>query len=126
MSKTKAPASAPEIVQSYGAAWGRGDFAAARKLLHDDLSFQGPLDTFHRADDYLAAIQKLGAIVKGMRHQKTIVEGNDAAVFYTLDTVLGASAVAEWYTVRGDRIASIRTYFDARPFAAAAGGKPGA
>lgn len=123
MASTTVPANTAVIVEKYGKAWGSGDFKAARALLHDDLTFQGPLDTFHRADDYLAAIQKLGAIVKGMRHQKTLVDGNDAAVFYTLDTVLGASPVAEWYTIKGDRIASIRTYFDARPFAAAQGGK---
>lgn len=25
---------------------GKGDFAAARKLLHDNLSFHGPIETF--------------------------------------------------------------------------------
>ena len=126
MASTTATSNTAAIVDKYGKAWGSGDFKAARALLHDDLEFQGPIDTFHRADDYLASIQKLAGIVKGMRHQKTIVDGADAAVFYTLDTVLAASPVADWYTVKGDRIASIRTYFDARPFAAAMGGKPGA
>ena len=47
--------SAKEIVERYKAAMGRGDFTAARELLHDDLAFHGSIDTFSRADDYIAA-----------------------------------------------------------------------
>jgi hypothetical protein len=35
--------SAKEIVETYKAAIGRGDFTAAWQLLHDDLAFPGPL-----------------------------------------------------------------------------------
>lgn len=117
MAQTETSSKTKEIVEKYGKAWSQGDFKTARSLLHDDLSFNGPIDRFQRADDYMAAIQRLSGIVKGMRHEKTMVDGNDAAVFYILDTVKGASPTAEWYTVRGEKIASIRTYFDARPFA---------
>ena len=41
--------SANEIVESYQAALGKGDFATARKLMQDDMTFQGPLDTFNKA-----------------------------------------------------------------------------
>ena len=43
-------ASASEVVESYRAALGKGDFATARNLLQDDMIFQGPLDTFNKAD----------------------------------------------------------------------------
>lgn len=121
MASTTVSTNTATIVEKFRNAWESGDFKTARALLRDDLSFQGPLDTFNQADDFVTAVQKLGEIVKGVRDRTTLVEGNQAAVFYTLDTVLGASPVAEWYTIRGDRIASIRAYFDARPFAPAPG-----
>jgi len=42
-------ASASEVVESYRAALGKGDFATARNLTQDDMTFQGPLDTFNKA-----------------------------------------------------------------------------
>jgi limonene-1,2-epoxide hydrolase len=121
MSETKASAQARQIVDEFGAAFAKKDFSGARRFLHDDLSFHGPIDTFSRADDYIASITRLGAMMKGLRHEKTIVDGNEVAVFYVLDTALGSAAVADWYTIRDTKIASIRTYFDARPFAPPAG-----
>lgn len=56
-------------------------------------------------------------MMKGISQEKTIAEGNEVAVFYVLDTALGSAPVADWYTVRDGKIASIHTYFDARPFA---------
>ena len=119
MSDTKTSAHARQVVDEFGAAFARKDFTAARRLLHDNLTFHGPIDTFSRADDYVASITRLGAMMKGIRHEKTIVEGNEVAVFYVLDTALGSAPVADWYTVRDGKIASIQTYFDARPFAGA-------
>jgi limonene-1,2-epoxide hydrolase len=110
---------AGRIVSEFGAAFAKKDFTKARRFLQDDLSFVGPIDTFTRADDYVASITRLGTMMKGLRQEKTLVDGNDVAVFYVLDTALGSAPVADWYTVRGGKIASIRTYFDARPFAAA-------
>jgi ketosteroid isomerase-like protein len=111
--------SARQVADEFGAAFAKKDFAKARRLLHDDLSFEGPIDKFSRADDYVASITRLGTMMKGLRHEKTLVNGSDVAVFYVLDTALGSAPVADWYTIRDGKIASIRTYFDARPFAQA-------
>src|SRR5690349_17011317 len=113
-------ASAGEVVHRFHAAVGAGDFTAARKLLHDNLNFQGPIDTFHQADDYVAALRKLAAIVKGVDIKKQFVEGNDVCVLYDLitNTPVGTSFVSEWFHVEGEKIAAIRVVFDARPFAA--------
>jgi hypothetical protein len=113
-------ASAGEVVHRFHTAVGAGDFTTARKLLHDDLSFQGPIDTFDMADDYVAALQKLSAIVKGVDVKKQFVDGNDVCVLYDLitNTPAGTSFVSEWFRVEEDRIAAIRVVFDARPFAA--------
>jgi len=38
-------------------------------------------------------------------------------------TPIGTAFVCEWYKVKGEKIAEIRTVFDARPFAAMFAGK---
>ena len=37
-----------EIVMAYQKALGKGDFAGARRYMHDDLSFVGPFESFNR------------------------------------------------------------------------------
>ena len=112
--------SAAEIVQRYHDAFGRGDVQEARSLLADDLHFKGPIDEFHNADDYLASLGKLAQIVVGIDVQKVLADGDDVVTIYDLhtSTPAGTSAIAEWARVRSDKIAEIRVYFDARPFAA--------
>jgi len=108
---------ATDIVDRYFRALGVRDFAAARAFLADDLRFEGPIDRFDRADDFMKEISGLYGMVKGVDHQATIADGEEVAVFYILDTSVAKAPVAEWHTVRGGKIAHIRAYFDARPFA---------
>ena len=65
-------------------------------------------------------MKKLHAIVRRIDLKKLFVDGDDVCMLYDLvtNTPAGTSFVAEWYHVRGDKIASIRVVFDARPFAA--------
>src|SRR5216683_2444831 len=109
--------SATDVVDRYSKALGSRDFAAARALLADNLRFEGPIDKFDRADDYIKAISALYGMVKGVDHQATIAQGDEVAVFYVLDTPVAKAPVAEWYTLGAGKIVRIRTYFDARPFA---------
>jgi len=113
----KQQSTAKDVVDSYNRALASRDFAAARRLMADDLQFEGPIDKFQRADDYLKAITGLYGMVKGVEHQATVGEGDEVAVFYLLDTPVAKAPVAEWYTVRGGKIVRLRAYFDARPFA---------
>jgi ketosteroid isomerase-like protein len=113
----KQQSTAKDVVDSYNRALASRDFGAARRLMADDLQFEGPIEKFQRADDYLKAITGLYGMVKGVEHQATIGEGDEVAVFYLLDTPVAKAPVAEWYTVRGGKIVQLRAYFDARPFA---------
>ncbi len=106
-----------DVVDSYNRALAARDFTAARALLADNLRFEGPIDRFEKADDYVKAITGLYGMVKGVTHQATITEGENVAVFYLLDTPMAKAPVAEWYTVRDGKITHLRAYFDARPFA---------
>jgi hypothetical protein len=101
-------------------AMGKGDTAAARKLLRDDLSFQGPIDAFDRPEPYLEALKRLQPIIERIDVKKMFVDGDDVCVLYDMvtKTPAGTAFVAEWYQIRGDKIASVRVVFDARPFAA--------
>ena len=112
-------ANASEIVESYRAALGRGDFANARNLMQDDMIFEGPLDTFNKADDYLEALKKLASIIQRIDLKKVFVDGDDVCVLYDMvtNTPAGTAFIAEWYQVKDGKIAALRAVFDARPFA---------
>jgi hypothetical protein len=101
----------------YHDAWKQHDFAAARSLLHDDLSFHGPIDTFERADDYIDALERLQPMVEDIETERVFSDGDDVVVLFELITPQGRAPVAEWYRVDGDKIAALKVYFDARPFA---------
>jgi ketosteroid isomerase-like protein len=48
----------PEAIASQClAAWSSGDLEATRSVLHDDVSYTGPLGETHGADAYIEAIQ---------------------------------------------------------------------
>lgn len=106
-----------DIVERYSSALSSGDFDTARSLLADDLHFLGPIDEFHRADDYVGALRNLFSMVRGVEDQATVAQDAEVVRFYVLDTPVARAPVAEWYTVKDGRIAELRAYFDARPFA---------
>jgi hypothetical protein len=98
-------------------ALGKGDFAAARKLVHDNLSFQGPIDTFHSPEPYFEALKKLHPVIQRIDMKKIFADCNDVCVLYDMvtKTPAGTAFVCEWYKVKSEKIAEIRTVFDARP-----------
>jgi ketosteroid isomerase-like protein len=113
-------AGAAEIVESYQRAFGTGDVETARSLLADDLHFKGPIEEFRSADAYMESVAKLAQIVTGTDVKKVVADGDDVVTIYDLhtNTPAGTSNVAEWATVKGGKIAEMRVFFDARPFAA--------
>jgi len=111
--------SSADVVERYNRAFSAGDIATARSLLADDLHFTGPFEEFHNPDDYLASLAKLAPIVEGTDVHRVVSSGEDVVTIYDLHTsAAGTSPIAEWATVRGGKIAAIRVFFDARPFAA--------
>jgi hypothetical protein len=106
------------VAEDFFNAWTSKDFERARTLVHDDLSFEGPIDRFSDADSYLASLQQLSQIVTGVEKQKVFVDGDDVCVIYDLKTApVPSSRICEWYRLRDGRIASVSVVFDARPFA---------
>jgi ketosteroid isomerase-like protein len=109
---------AQQVAEDFFDAWTSKDFERARALTHDELAFEGPIDSFNNADAYLASLQQLGQIVTGVEKQKVFVDGDDVCVIYDLKTApVPSSRTCEWYRVREGKIAAISVVFDARPFA---------
>jgi hypothetical protein len=111
---------AADLVQRFNSAMAMGDFATAHGCLGHDFSFRGPIDQFNAPEPYLDALKKLHPIIERIEMKKTFVDGSDVCVLYDMvtKTPIGTAFVAEWFTVAGGKIRSIRTVFDARPFAA--------
>jgi ketosteroid isomerase-like protein len=111
-------ADSAQVAEGFFDAWTSKDFERARSLLRDDVSFEGPIDTFDNADAYLQSLQQLSGILTGTEKQKVFVDGDDVCVIYDLKTVpVPSSRTCEWYRVSDGKIASVSVVFDARPFA---------
>ena len=109
---------AAQVAEGFFDAWTGKDFAGARALVHDDLSFEGPIDSFSDADSYLASLRQLAQIVTGVEKLKVFVDGEDVCVIYDLKTApVPTARTCEWYRVRDGKVASVSVVFDARPFA---------
>jgi SnoaL-like domain len=113
-----------DVISRYHEALGRHDFDGARSLLKSDLRFEGPFESFERADDYVAAIQKLFGIVESIEIRHVSADEDQAVALYDMvtSTPAGTQLVCEWYGVEGKQIAWIRAVFDTAPFAFLRGG----
>lgn len=104
-----------ELIEQYHRAWTEGDPAAARQFLADDLDFQGSIDTFTRAEDFIAALTRFRQTVTGVTLLKSFFDKESAALLYDCNTATPAGVIrtAEFFTVSGNRISAIRLVFDA-------------
>src|SRR3989449_6175153 len=104
---------AKEIVLAYQKALGKGDFAGARKYLHDDLSFVGPFESFNRPEPYLEALGKLHHIVARVEPKKTFVDGDDVCLLYDMVTNSPARTafICDCDPIPGRKIGSVRAAF---------------
>ena len=76
-----------QIVKSYHNAWTSGHLEAARVYLADDLDFQGSIDTFHRADDFIAALTMFQKMLRSVNLVQSCYSDTGAALLYDCDTV---------------------------------------
>ena len=118
---------AGEVVRKFYEAVRKKDVAAARPYVGDDLVFVGLFETYHGPDQYLTTLAGLLGITTRLDVKTIIAQGDEAAIFFELETVAPAAAttlVAEWHTVSNGKIRWVQSAFDGRPFAAMfSGGK---
>jgi quinol monooxygenase YgiN/ketosteroid isomerase-like protein len=110
-----------EILEKFYDAVVRRDLAAARAYLAEDLEFVGLFETYRSADEYLKALTGLLQFTVRLEVKGIIGQGNDAAVFFDLETKAPAEGkvlVAEWHQFKDGKISHVRSAFDGRPYAA--------
>jgi hypothetical protein len=106
---------AKEIVTKYHHAWTAGDIKSAREYLADDLDFKGSIDTFNRADDFIAALSGFQKMLRGVNLIQSFFSDTGAALLYDCDTLSPAGVIrtAEFFTMADGKITAIRLVFDA-------------
>jgi hypothetical protein len=111
--------SAADVVIRSMSAISERDYASARKLLADNLTFEEPFDTFREPDSYLEAVRGLYPIVKSITRRRLFEDGDDVCLLCDMETntPIGTAFICEWFKVDGEKIKAVRTVFDARPFA---------
>jgi ketosteroid isomerase-like protein len=109
------------LVETYHDAWTRGDFAAARRCLADDLDFRGSIDAFERADDFVAALGQFQGMLTEVKLLRAFFDDRGAALLYDCVTATPAGTIrtAEFFGVSDGRIREIRLVFDASALRAA-------
>jgi len=110
-----------DVVKQFYDAVMRRDLTAARKLLDDGHVFVGLFETYPSPEAYLRALAGLLQITVRIEPRVIVGEGDNAAIFFELETKAPAEAntlVAEWHQVRNGKIFRSRSCFDGRPFAA--------
>ncbi len=118
---------AGDVLKKFYSAVVKRDLTEARRYLDERLQFVGLFETYRSADEYLSALTKLLQVTVRLDVKKIIAEGNDAAIFFELETkapVAATTLVAEWHQIQNGKISHVESAFDGRPFAAMfAGGK---
>lgn len=111
-----------QVVDHYLKAFYSGDFAAARALVAEDFSFEGPFVKTCTRDAFFASAGPLAQVVRGHRLLHQWADGSDVCSIFELALETPASAgtvlMTEWHRVADDRIASVRTIFDTAQFRA--------
>jgi ketosteroid isomerase-like protein len=104
-----------QLVETYHNAWTTGDITRARGYLADDLDFRGSIDTFNKADDFVAALRQFQGMLRGVTVLQSFFDETGAALLYDCNTATPAGVIrtAEFFAVRNGKIAEIRLVFDA-------------
>jgi ketosteroid isomerase-like protein len=97
------------------------DFAKARRYLADDMVYHGIFKTLPTADAYMKVFQAFMEFTTRLDVQLILAEGENAAIFYEMETTKPARAVTfvgEWHQIRDGKIVRARAACDGRPFTA--------
>jgi hypothetical protein len=115
MQKEEIIMDAKQVITNYHDAWTKGDMQTARLYLTDDLDFEGSIDAFRKADDFVVALTMFQKMLRGVNLIQSFFSESGAALLYDCDTMspAGVLRTAEFFTVTDSKITSIRLVFDA-------------
>jgi ketosteroid isomerase-like protein len=102
-------------VRAYYESWTKGDMSRARSYLADDLDFQGPIDRFTSADQFISALAGFASMLTRAELVQELYAGDEAALLYDCVTAspAGTMRTAEFFHLQSGKIARIRLVFDA-------------
>jgi ketosteroid isomerase-like protein len=109
------------ILKEFYAAIVSRDMARARSYLAEDMVYHGIFKDLPSADAYMAVFQSFMEFTTRLDVQLILSDGEDAAIFYEMETTKPARAVTfvgEWHRIRDGKIIWARAACDGRPFAA--------
>jgi hypothetical protein len=108
------------LAVAYLEAVGKKDLGRVQELLAPDLKFVGPSMSRTSAQEFIQALQRLGAIHVRNDVRRVFADGNEVCVIYDFvtDTPAGALPTIEWLRFEGGRIQSINLYYDRVPWKA--------
>jgi hypothetical protein len=107
--------SAANLIRKYHEAWTQRDMSTARSCLADDLDFQGPIDTFTSADEFIATLTGFAQMLTRVDLRQEFYTDDAAALLYdcVTNSPAGTIRTAEFFGLRDGNIATIRLVFDA-------------
>jgi len=107
---------AKEVVMSYIDAMDKRDYATAKRYLSANVFIKGPAgEAFRSANEFLKMMESQ----RGRYEMKKVfVDGDDVCLLYDFITERVTTFFCSWYQIKEGKIATIRTVFDPRAFAA--------
>lgn len=115
------------LVQSYYDSWRNGiasfDGDRLAEILADDLYFEGSIAGKRRgAAGFIGGLRRfVEGLQKPIEVQQQVESGSQAALIYEAEMPGGPMRFAEFFTMEGGRIASIRLLYDAAQYVALGG-----
>lgn len=107
------------LVLTYHDVFYRNDRAAVRKLLADNGTFIGPLNSFPNADSFLDSAAIFMQLNEKTEIKKILINGHDVCVLYDSTTIVPSIPtvpIASWFKIKSEKIIFFHVHFDPTPF----------
>ena len=113
---TESSDSPASVAAAYFGAWKSNDTEQVRRLLHDEVAFDGALGSTRGVEDTIAGLGRMFAMTEQVDVLHRWVDGPDVLTWFELRTkTFGTLAIVNWSHVEAGRITWIRVTFDPRP-----------
>lgn len=89
-----------------------------RALLHDDFTFQDPIEKAENPHKFIAGVKNYGEVIKAVNVIKRYIDNDSACVIYELTTTFCASTilVVEFFRFKDNKIINLQACYDPREF----------
>ena len=113
---------AAQVFEQYLNAFTSGDIGAAKELVAEDFSFNGPMLQANNKETFFAGAAGLKSMVDGYRMLRQWEDGDEVCSVYEFKikspVARGSVLMSEWTTVRDGKLAASRLIFDTAAFGA--------